>query len=126
MQEYIYLEVEENENCDYMPLQVYEPRTSPVPISKVRLFEIDRRHGVYDVTGWDSIGSGSPTQAMYTAVSDSGQAEVHLVYGGDWGIRFKPSDSKNGWDINASDQWGEPYILLTDPEDVILTGDDHL
>ena len=69
MQEYIYLEVEENENCDYMPLQVYEPRTSPVPISKVRLFEIDRPHGVYDVTGWDSIGSGSPTQAMYTAVS---------------------------------------------------------
>ena len=122
MQEFIYLEVEENENCEYMPLQVYEARTVPVPISKVKLFEIDRPYRVYEVAGWDSNDSGSPTQAMYAAVSDSGQAEVHLVYGGDWGIRFKPSDSKTGWDINDSDQWGEPYIMLTDREDILLTG----
>ena len=54
----------------------------------MKLFETDRPYGVYEVAGWDSNDSGSPTQAMYAAVSDSGQAEVHLVYGGDWGIRF--------------------------------------
>ena len=116
----IYLEVEENDNCDYMPLQVYEAHRDAVPISKVQLFEPDRPHGTYLVTGWSSDGAGTPSQALYVPVSDSGQAVVHLVYGGDWGIRLKPEDSREAWDIASVSQFGEPYLMLTDEADVLL------
>ena len=118
----IYLEVEENENCDYMPLQLYEGKADPVPIFRVRLFEPGRPRGIYAVAGWQSDGSGSPTQALYVPVSDSGQAEVHLVYGGDWGVRFKPAESDRDWDLHDPDQWGEPYVMLMDRDDILLDG----
>ena len=120
MPEPIYLEVEENANCEYMPMQVYEAKADPELIERVRLFEPDRPHGIYEVTGWNSAGSGTPSPAMYAPVSDSGQAEVHLVYGGDWGVRLRPLGSDGEWDINDPDQWGEPYLMLTDAVDVIL------
>ena len=52
--EYIYIEVEDNENCDYMPMQVYEPQAEPRPVSRVLLEDPDRPHGIYEVTGWSS------------------------------------------------------------------------
>ena len=56
MPDYIYIEVEGNENCDYMPMQVYEPQAEPITIKRVRLEEPDHPHGVYEVTGWSSTG----------------------------------------------------------------------
>ena len=120
MPDSIFLEVEENDNSDYMPLQVYETHRAPVPISRVHMAEPDRPHGTYRVTGWSSQGNGTPCPAMYAPVSDSGQAVVHLVYGGDWGIRLKPLDPDEEWDINSTSQWGEPYLMLTDEGDIIL------
>ena len=120
MAESIYLEVEENDNCEYMALQVYEAHEDPVPISRVRLAEPDRPHGLYLVTGWSSEEDGTPCPAMYVPVSDSGQAVVHLVCGDDWGIRLKPADSREDWDIDSADQWGVPYLMLTDEADIIL------
>ena len=124
MVESIFLEVEESDNCEYMPLQVYEAHSDPVPISRVRLEDPDRPTGVYQVSGWCSDRGGEPCQAKYAPVSDSGQAVVHLVYGGDWGIRLKPLDSADAWDIESPSQWGEPYLMLTDEADVLLGDSD--
>ena len=121
MPESIYLEVEESDNCEYMPLQIYEPHDEPAPVRWVRIQDPERPHGIYEVTGWDSAGEGTPSTAMYVPVSDSGQAQVHLVCGGDWGIRLKPVDSDEDWDINSPNQWGEPYLMLTEKNDVILS-----
>ena len=120
MPEPVYLEIEENDNCEYMPMQVFEARADRVPVRLVRLFEPDRPHGIYEVTGWSSDDNGTPCPAMYVPVSDSGQAVVHLVCGGDWGIRLKPQHSGEEWDINSSSQWGEPYLMLTDESDILL------
>ena len=118
----IYLEVEENDNCEYMPLLVYEAHERPVPISRVIIEEPGRPRGVCMVTGWSSEGDGTPCPAMYTPVSDSGQAVVHLVFGGDWGIRLKPEASSDDWDLGNSDQWGEPYLMLIEESAVLLDG----
>ena len=120
MPEPIYLEIEDNDNCEYMPMQVYEAKADPVPVRRVRLFLPDRPHAVYEVTGWSSDEDGTPSQAMYVPVSDSGQATAHLVCGDDWGVRLKPADSDEDWDIDSPNQWGEPYLMLTDLEDVLL------
>ena len=83
MAENIYLEIDESENSEYMPMQVFEALADPVPVGRVRLFEPGREHGVYQVTGWSSEDGGTPCPAMYAPVSDSGQAEAYLVFGGD-------------------------------------------
>ncbi len=120
----IYLEVEENENCEYMPLQLYEGHAVPVPITRVRMQDFLHPEAVYDVTGWDSGGDldgrGAPVPAMYVPVSDSGQARAYLVYGGDFGIRFRRSDTVGEWSLDDPDQWGEPYVILTDAGDLLL------
>ncbi len=120
----IYLEVEENKNCEYMPLQLYEGHADPVHITRVRMQDFVHPEAVYEVTGWDSGGDldgpGGPVPAMYVPVSDSGQARAHLVYGGDFGIRFRPTGSEAEWSLEDPDQWGEPYVVLTDENDILL------
>ena len=122
MPESIYLEVEENANSEYMPLMLYEAHAGPVLVSQLVLDEPGRPPGVYDVTGWSSDGDGTPCPAMYAPVSDSGQAVVHLVFGGDWGIRLKPSESPEDWDLAGETQFGEPYLMLTDEGAVVQGG----
>ncbi len=119
MPENIYVEVDENDNSEYMPMQVFEALADPAPVSRVRLFEPGRQHGVYEVTGWSSEDGGSPCPAMYAPVSDSGQAEAHLVFGGDWGVRLRSELSRAVWDTGNGDQWGEPFLVLTDRADVL-------
>ena len=116
----IYLEVEENSNCDYMPLMLYEAHSEPVAIHKIILDDPEKDPGTYDVVGWSSTAGGSPCEALYLPVSDSGQAVVHLVYGGDWGIRLRKEGSNEGWDVTNGKQYGEPYLMLMDSAAIIL------
>ena len=120
MEDSIWLEIEENDNCDWMPLQIYEPHSKSLLVQAVNLEDPQRPFGVYEVTGWSSTNGGSACPALYAPVSDSGQAVVHLVYGGDWGIRLKPEGSKDRWTVDNPDQHGEPYLMLIDGNDVIL------
>ena len=45
---------------------------------------------------------------------------MHLVFGGDWGIRMKPADSPDDWDLANHTQFGEPYLMLMDEGAVVL------
>ena len=40
MPEVIYLEVEENDNCEYLPMLAYETQREAVPITRVSLAEV--------------------------------------------------------------------------------------
>ena len=119
MPEQIYVEVDENPNSEYMPLMLYEAHASPVRVERIRLHEPGRT-GIFEVVGWSSEGEGTPVPAAYVPVSDSGQALVHLIYGADWGIRLRPMGSCHDWSLEASDQFGEPYMMLISEGDVIL------
>ena len=113
----IYLEIEENPNCEYMPLQVYEALEESVPIEKVVMEVPGRPHGVYHVAGWNSEGA---TTAYYVPISDSGQGVAHLVYGGDCGLRLKFTNSNSSWDLLDETQWGEPYIIFTEKSSILI------
>jgi hypothetical protein len=48
-------------------------------------------------------------------VEDSGSSETvlsFLVYGGDWGLRFRPEDVDEPWSVASAAQFGEPCLLL--------------
>ena len=61
------------------------------------------------VTGWSDDG---PCPASAALSEDSGEGVVLLVYGGGQGIRLKPLDSSEEWDLASSNQWGEACLLL--------------
>ena len=61
------------------------------------------------VTGW---GESGPCPALAAQSEDSGEGVVLLIYGGDHGIRLKPADNDEEWDLASHTQWGEPCLML--------------
>ena len=63
---------------------------------------------------------GKFVPAKVCQVADSGGGSVFFVYGGKWGIRFKPEDyAHEPWDLSNPRQWGEPYKYYGDEADLI-------
>ena len=54
----------------------------------------------------------APVRPTPCLVADSGEGAVTLIFGGDEGIRLKPVDSPEPWDMDSPNQWGEPCLLL--------------
>ena len=115
----ISLEVEDNDNCYGLPMRTYETLGRPVVVTQVRVAGPAGPENIHWVTGWQSDGDGAPCPAYYVPVSDSGEGAAYLLFGGDWGVRFRPLDSGEEWSAENPDQWGEPYLLLGDPSDIV-------
>jgi hypothetical protein len=62
-----------------------------------------------DVAGWSAEGK-CPAYAVLA--EDSGDGVVLLVYGGDQGIRLKPANNPEEWDLDSANQWGEACLML--------------
>ncbi len=107
----IYVDVEENPNCGYHPMQTFETQTAEREVAELWVPGVSGADGPHVVVGWCSNGDGGPCPLTLVEVTDSGAAVSLLVVGGDYGLRIKPAVSGD-WSIDAPDQWGEPYMLL--------------
>jgi len=105
---YIDVEVEENDNC--WPLHRIFQTLGPVqPVKTLAAPDPMGVDAMCSVTGWDADG---PCPAYAVPVADSGEGVVTLIFGGDEGIRLKPVDNQEPWDLQSPNQWGEPCLLL--------------
>jgi len=68
--------------------------------------------GVFQVPGFWTC----PAQAR--KVDDSGEGVIMLVSGGDAGLRLQPGGAPAAWSLTNPAQWGEPFLLIADPEDL--------
>ncbi|MBI2856312.1 MAG: hypothetical protein HYX93_05645 [Chloroflexi bacterium] len=116
---HISLEVEDNDNCPGIPERTFEVQGQPRMISQVLIAGPRGPEQLHQVTGWQSEDNGSPCPAYYVPVTDSGLGVAYLVFGGDWGIRFRPLGSTEEWSADSPDQWGEPYLILSDAGDIV-------
>jgi hypothetical protein len=116
----MYIEVEANPNCAGREGMRYRELGPPSPVVRVRIF--DRRdEGEWClVTAVQGEGATPWGPALARRVEDSGVGVAYLVFGGAWGIRLCPVDRARPWSFDNSDQWGEPYLLLTDSHDLVL------
>ena len=113
----IFVDVEAGDNCPYSIQQVFSALNEARPVRQVRLYDRGDKDGaVFDISAW---GEDGPSAALGVAVEDSGQGRAFLVFGGEGGIRFRPSGSTVDWSITAQDQWGESHMLLTDEGDLV-------
>jgi hypothetical protein len=117
---FTHVEVEPNANCPMPANQVYKNISEPYPIAAVRIFEGDPEGRLFDVSGWSSAGGGSPSDAFGVKVEDSSAGEAWLVYGGDWGLRLRPTESLEDWSIDDADQYGETHLVLADEGDLMF------
>ncbi len=68
-----------------------------------------------------SVGSdGSFTPAKVRKIDDSGEGPAYLIFGGDWGVRFRRADAPSPWSLSDKSQWGEPYKVYGISPDVIF------
>ena len=116
---YTYIDVEANANSPMPANQVFKNLSQPFRAAFLRIFEGQPEGRLCAVTGWSSRNNGSPVDAYAVRVEDSSEGSAFLVYGGDWGLRLRPADSLAAWGHEDTAQWGEPYLVLSDAEDIV-------
>lgn len=113
----IILDIPPNPNCDATERVFHDVETAR-PVARIRL---ERARGVaawYDVTGWTR--AGTPCPALAQKIDDSGEGVAFLIYGGDAGLRFRPADSGEPWDLQNAHQWGDAFLITTDLNELQL------
>lgn len=116
----MYVEVEANSNCEESVFIRFREQGPPWPVVQVRLYDRVSSGAWYWVTGWQEDPVHPLCMATTQPVEDSGAGMVHLVSGGNWGLRLKPVEELEDWNLQSSRQWGEAYLLLTDRRDIRL------
>ena len=106
---FVEVDVEQGDNCDYSLNRVFSALDASIPVLRVETIGMHGELGLFDVTGWSVEG---PCPAYAVMVEDSGEGQALLIYGGTEGIRLRPLDSGESWDLEATEQWGEPCLLL--------------
>jgi len=90
--------------------RVFDALEEPAQVARVMASDPQGNEHMCDVTGWSrKIG---PCPAYAALVEDSGEGVAMLVYGGDEGIRLKPVERQEHWDLSSPHQWGEACLLL--------------
>ena len=110
------IEIADNPNCAPVDLRVFHDLEPPHPAAQVRL---ERHPGApewYALTGWTA--EGHPCPALIQKVDDSGDGTAFLVYGGDAGLRLQPVASREPWGLGHPEQWGEPFLIVSDAQDI--------
>ena len=116
---YIFVEVEENPNSWYLPMQAFEIRGDVRTAPAIRVDAVSGGEGPHEIVGWSSDGEGTPCEVIYVEVSDSGAAVSLLIKGGDYGIRMRPQGSSGPWRLGDDAQRGDPYMLVAAEVEII-------
>jgi hypothetical protein len=117
---FTHVEVDANPTTPMSANQVFKNLTERFHVAAVRLFEEDPGGRLFDITGWSSEDGGAPTDAFAVKVEDSSAGAAWLVYGGDWGIRLRPTESMEDWSLSDPDQYGETHLVLADEDDIMF------
>lgn len=89
--------------------RVFDLLNDPRPITRVLAPDPMGADVWCDVVGWED---GEACPAMAALSEDSGEGVIMLIYGGEDGIRLRPVDSADEWNIASGVQWGEPCLML--------------
>ena len=112
------VEVEGNDNCETGFFGRFKEVGPALTINQVRLYDRNPTGQWYWVTGW-SDDQQSPTCPAYAQlVEDSGAGVTCLVFGGIYGLRFKPINSQEPWSLGSPHQWGETHLSLASDRDL--------
>jgi hypothetical protein len=117
------IEVEDNPNCRGSEQFVFREIGPPKPVRAIRVTERGKET-LCDVTGVEAGGTFTPAKAV--KIADSGAGFAYLIHGGAWGIRLRPEARRaDAWDVSNKAQWGEPFKIYGEEEDLIYAAEDR-
>ncbi len=117
----MYLEVDESPNQPGSVSMRFKELGPARPIQQLRVSDRKSEGELCWVTGWCDDPARPLCPAFALQVEDSGQGLAYLIYGGNWGVRLKPAELKEDWDLDSSNQWGEPFLLISDPRSIVFS-----
>ena len=112
------VEVESNDNCETSFFGRFKEAGPTRQIVQVKLYDRNSTGKGYWVTGWSDNEQLPACPAFAQLVEDSGAGLTHLVYGGTQGLRFRPINVEEAWNLKSSHQWGEAYLSLASDRDL--------
>jgi hypothetical protein len=118
----VIVEVESNANCEASVFARFKEAGPARPVLQVRLYDRNPAGEWYWITGWSDDAQTPACPAYTQLVEDSGAGLTHLVYGGLYGLRFKPIDRNEPWSFESPHQWGETYLSLASDRDLRYAG----
>jgi len=114
----VIIEVESNDNCETSFFARFKEAGPPRPVLQVKLYDRNPAGEWYWITGWSDAAQTPACPAYAQLAEDSGAGLTHLVYGGIYGLRFKPMNIEEAWDLASPHQWGEAYLSLASDRDL--------
>ena len=114
----VIVEVESNENCEDSVFARFKEVGPARPINQVKLYDRNPTGAWYWITGWSDDAQTPASPAYAQLVEDSGSGLTHLVHGGIHGLRFKPINIEEAWNLESPHQWGEAYLSLASDRDL--------
>ncbi len=114
----MFVEVESNPNCEASVFLRFKEMAPSQPISHIKLYDRYPQGEWCTVTGWGDDPEQPVCEVFAQTVEDSGAGMATLVFGGIYGIRLKPEQNTEPWDLESQNQWGEAYLLLSGDGDV--------
>lgn len=114
----MFIEVESNANCEGSVFLRFKELGPVRRATQVKSYERSPKGEWCDIVGWSDDPEHPMCSAFAQPVEDSGAGLAHLVFGGIGGVRLKPASLQEEWSLKSSNQWGEPYLLLSNAQDV--------
>ena len=115
----MYLEVDENPNYPSSVSMRFKELGPARMIRQLRVSDRKSQGELCWVTGWRDDPKQALCPAYAQQVEESGQGLAYLIYGGNWGIRLKPVNLEEDWDLSSPNQWGEAFLLIGDDRSVV-------
>ena len=116
----MFIEVEQNPNSETSVFLRFKELGPAQRLRQVKSYERSSRGEWCDIVGWTDNEDRPECQAMAQPVEESGRGAAYVVYGGLWGVRLKPEEVREAWNLESPNQWGEAYLLLSDAHDLRL------
>ena len=96
---------------------------SKKPASHDRLSKSDSTTEIPPENGIGSLAGATmdrclPARPTPSWLKTPARASTHLVYGGLYGLRFKPINIEETWNLESPHQWGETYLSLASDRDL--------
>ena len=112
------VEVDSNRNCETGCFARFKEISPPRAVLQVKLFDRNPAGEWYWVAGWSDDEQSPACPAYAQLVEDSGSGLTYLVYGGIYGLRFRPILVEEEWNLESPVQWGEAYLSLASDRDL--------
>ena len=107
------VEVESNDNCEASFFGRFKDIRPARPVLQVKLYDRNPSGEWYWITGWSDDERTPACPAYAQLVEDSGAGLTHLIYGGIYGLRFKPINIEEAWNLKSPTSMGRGISLVS-------------